>query len=1147
MTTYLIDNKTKQTENLTTVYDFIKDFTSSGKLSIVTGYVTVGALSQLFTDIEENKKISEYNIIIGELVKKSQTKREKGLNLLTSIDSVLNIKQDAKNAIDFLSLEKVLVRTVEPSFCHAKVYIFQNDSTSNSAENFVIIGSSNLTEAGVGYSKSDQALNFRNFELNILYQDKVLNPTLTLMEKSTEWYKKLWENHASENKLIYNYNKGIKIKESDQNFKQFLINEIQKNYADPKTPNDIYIKILYELNKDVINKEIRDLSFIKQITKLENTSIYQALFEFQKKGVISLIKMLQTYNCAILGDAVGLGKTWSALAVIKFFQMENYKIILLTPKRLRNNWSQYRKDKKSRFESDSFQFIIRNHTDLQEGTIDNRNDDYTIDDFTGDSKTLLVIDESHNLRNSESKRYKFLLDNIIKKNKDIKVLMLSATPINTSLSDINNQFKLGTKDNNKAFETEMEIKNLSSVYNEVKKKYKDWTKLEKPTVQILREMLPKEFLLLTESLIVARTRNMIENHIKKDEVKSLRFPEKTPPKHLYITPENIGGFSSIDDILNSFPKNLSAYKPATYLGDLSSNKKVSASDNEVQRDKYLVKMMHILLAKRLESSWQSFSITVNNMLNYHYEVLEKITEYKNKSSESINITFSTDYDENQFEEEEDFSIGNRKGDKEIKLSQIEKACNLEKFENDIKTDISSLEFLKTNLELFKTKINDELNIKNNHNSIDNKLEELIKLLKDKKTKDNKKVIIFTVFKDTADYLFEQLKERGFENFAKVSGTDSKTYKDPYQNNNNFEPILQRFAPYTKLYMEKEYLEFKKDNKKSEQENYKKWIEFINSTDTYSKTKDILNDPIDILIATDCLSEGQNLQDSDMVVNYDIHWNPVRIIQRMGRVDRLGSPNEKIQGVNFWPAKSIEDYISLKKKVENRMVSMVFAGSEADSKMVDSEHEQDLELENQQVAKMLKQMKSSLSDIQKDDDSLGLQSLSAENYKNDLYYEVEKRFDEIDNMPDGIYSGVDTEKPEEKGLIALLRRTYKRKKQKLEELHLVYLNNNSQYILKDKIEIINFLSKNRDKDISNHIKHLEKNSINSYSTTLRNWVKEQIKTEKVLDDGNIKEFAGQAELAQISFSYNELDKVESINVEEDFDYQNFELICWMSVS
>lgn len=1149
MPTYLIDNKKTQVSNLKTVYDFIKHFTSDGTLSIVTGYVTIGALSQLYNDIEKNKNLSNYRIIIGELSysKKDKIQKSRNLDLLSSIDSILNIQSDAKNAIEFLNLDKVEVKTVEPSFCHAKVYIFDNkDKNSISAQNYIIIGSSNLTEAGIGYAKSESNLDFKNFELNAMYVDVANqeNQTLNLIKNSNSWYEDLWENHASYNKLLYNYSKNIKIKESDKNFKKYLIDEIQKNYADPKTPNDIYIKILYELNKDEINKEVRDLSFIKQITKLENTNIYQSLFEYQKKGVISLIKMLQDCNCAILGDAVGLGKTWSALAVMKFFQMENYKIILIVPKRLRNNWVQYKKDKKSRFENDRLDFIIRNHSELQENVIDKKGDDYSLDDLTGDSKTLLVIDESHNLRNSESKRYDFLLNKLIKKNKDIKVLMLSATPINTSLSDINNQFRLGTKDITNALDSSLGIKNLNDMYSIVKKKYKDWSKLEKPTVKSLRELLPKEFLTLTESLIVARTRNMIETHIKKDESKVLKFPEKIKPMHLYVEPRNIGSLDSIKDILKSFPQNLSAYKPATYTVKKDNDKKVSASEDESQRDELLAKMMGVLLAKRLESSWKSFQITVNNMLNYHNDVLNKVESYKENPSNILN-SFIKD-DNLQTDDEEDFSIGNRKGNKEIKLSDIDKEGNLSLFEEHLRKDINLLNNLKSNLKIFEDSIKEELKIDNNHNSIDNKLEELIKILNEKKIKDNKKVIIFTVFKDTADYLFEQLKERGFSKFAKVTGTHSQTYNNSYQDDNDFEPILQRFAPYTKLYMEKDYSEFKKDTKKLDIDNYRAWINFINENDNYLNIKKLLEDPIDILIATDCLSEGQNLQDSDMVINYDIHWNPVRIIQRMGRIDRLGSPNEKIQGVNFWPEKSIEDYISLKKRVENRMTSMVLAGSEADSSMVDYSHEEDLELSQKQVEKMLREMEYSLSDIEKNDDYIGMNNFSSENYKNDLYYEIEKRFDEINDMPDGIYSGIDFDDINQKGIIVLLRRNYKIGREKLEELHLLYLNKDSKYIFKDKVEILNFLSKNREKNISSNIRNLDRSTILEYSNSIKNWIISQYK-EVVLENGEIKEFAGEAELEQISFLDQHIDTLETSNIEEQYNYNNFDLVCWMLVS
>jgi hypothetical protein len=353
------------------------------------------------------------------------------LNDNITIEAALKLSSLAKEAAFFLKQEKVKLKTLEPNFCHAKAYIFESAS-KEAPEDYYIMGSSNLTEAGIGFKKTN------NVELNIIGQG-----TQSDYNEIKKWFEKLWSSDSAHGKKTVD---GKKI-----DFKQYLIKEIETIFVQ-YTPRELYYKVLFELFGEQIVTDKEDPNFNRQIGRLENTVVYNALYEFQQKGALSLIKMLQKYNGAIIADAVGLGKTWIALAVMKFFQLEGFEIILLCPKKLEQNWRKFLVKQNSLFEDDQFNYTIRFHTDLQDNRLERHQDALKIKEyFQSDRPKLLVIDESHNLRNAKSNRYNYLVDTLLKKNENIKVLMLSAIPINNSLLDIRNQFKLMIKNDPKGF------------------------------------------------------------------------------------------------------------------------------------------------------------------------------------------------------------------------------------------------------------------------------------------------------------------------------------------------------------------------------------------------------------------------------------------------------------------------------------------------------------------------------------------------------------------------------------------------------------------------------------------------------------------------------------------------------------------------
>ena len=618
---------------------------------------------------------------------------------------------------------------------------------------------------------------------------------------------------------------------------------------------------------------------------------------------------------------------------MKYFGIKGYKVILLCPKKLENNWRQYLEGHRSLFENDRLNYTIRFHTDLQDERLQNYQDGFTIKRFfQGNPKVLIVIDESHNLRNDKSSRYKFLVDNILRKNKDVKVLQLSATPINNRLTDIRNQFKLIKKGFDEGFrESEIGIRSLQNIFANAQKEYKNWQNLENKKVKDFIQLIPQKFFDLTDALIVARTRKLIET-----EFGAMSFPSKEIPINEYINPENIGSLKTFDDILDAIKVNLTAYRPSEYIKDENP---VSFFEDPRQREKFLVKMMFILLMKRLESSWFSFKNTVENILNHHEKALAKVDRYI-ESSESINLE-SEIIDEDIIEDLEqaamDYDVAGMEEDTEppgelslgkknpVLLSTIK---DIHLFKKHLEENISKFTILKKNLHVYEQALID-------NKKTDNKLDKLAWHIENKRKKCvNQKVLIFTVFKDTAQYLFRELIKRGYTNIACVSGSQSET--DNGYKGTQFHEILQRFAPYTKLYNERDWEYIYAKGRKNDPYNFQvpasfeDWKKIITKYDQVTREK--IDNPIDILIATDCLSEGQNLQDCDCVINYDIHWNPVRLIQRMGRIDRLGSPNKSVMGINFWPGRDYEDYLRLKDRVERRMALMSIVGTEIDDKM-----------------------------------------------------------------------------------------------------------------------------------------------------------------------------------------------------------------------
>lgn len=1069
----------------------------------------------------------KFRLILGNLMQE-ESQLNKVIDLLNgdpSIKSTFTLSASAQKAVEFLKQEKVLVKTIQRNFCHAKAYIYNDKDTR---KNIHIIGSYNLTDAGLGIKDSS------NIELNTASTGNDND-----YKEIKKWFKHQWDNIAQEKIELPD--------KSKVDVKKHLIDLIT-NLWKPWEPIDLYYKVLYELFKDDLLALSTDAEFKREIAHLEETIIYKTLFPYQQKGAISLIKMLQKFNGAILADAVGLGKTWTALAVMKYFQIKGYTVILFCPKKLRNNWEQYQSHRGSRFERDEIEYFVRNHTDLQDERLTTAYLDFPLIKIQRKQKLLIVIDESHILRNDKSSRYKFLVDNVLmpeKIKRDVKVLHLSATPINNKLMDIRNQFKLMTKGQDGGFkETDLEIESLENIFRNAQKDFGEWTNLNNRKIADFISKLPLKFEKLTDALIVARTRKLIES-----EFGEMNFPKKGDPINNYITPEKIGTLQSFDDILNALRVNLTAYRPSEYIKDLKIE---SVLENPKQREKFLVKMMYILLIKRLESSWYSFKLTVENILNHHTNAFEKVDKFiKTKQDATIESELTV---EEQEEIEETAAEINGESEDSITLGKknpvaLSSITNIELFKKHLEADIVKLKKLKENLDSFENDFNEK---KVN----DPKLDKLIEHIKIKQKGDNKKVLIFTVFKDTAKFLYDKLKENKIANLAYVSGSISETI-DGYTGE-KFEIILERFAPFTKIYNEKDWSElYEKANLGDEfkegdkwKVSYEKWLEIIKKYDKNTLKK--IEAPIDVLIATDCLSEGQNLQDCDTVVNYDIHWNPVRLIQRMGRIDRLGSPNKLIYGINFWPGKNYEDYLRLKSRVENRMALMSVVGTEMEENLTPEFQKmvEDNPLLPKQAQKMLEQLQITWDDIEVNDETLGLNDLSLEQFRQELFEFFKKNEEFFKKIPNGVFTGFKF-KPNKKwqempdSIVAVLgypKRPDDVTNHVYEEIHLLHqsiedkgkgvLLNNNQEILTllrhHKLEL---------RYVPKQIENADKNIIQKLSDSVSNWVKSQAMPVAVNQIQNI--FTGDISPKKIS--------PEQKKLEDKFKPENFDLINWFVIS
>ena len=788
--------------------------------------------------------------------------------------------------------------------------------------------------------------------------------------------------HSSTDMFLKNFAELWKDKEKFQDVTDNVIENIETVYKE-NAPAFIYFITLY----NIFNEFLEDISedvLPNEATGFKSSVIWNKLYNFQRDASLAIINKLEKYNGCILADSVGLGKTFTALSVIKYYENRNRNVLVLCPKKLNDNWQTFRSNYKNNpVLADRLRYDILFHSDLsRDKGLSNGLD---LERVNWGNYDLIVIDESHNFRNGgrfdnddedddfKENRYARLMNKVIRSGVKTKVLMLSATPVNNRFSDLKNQLQLAYEGKAENINDLLDTgKNIDSIFRDAQTVYSKWAKLppEKRTTEKLVDSLSYDFFQLLDAVTIARSRSHIIKYYNTNDVG--KFPERLSPisRRPKLTDLNDAiTFADIAEMLNRL--NLSIYTPSLFI--FESEKGNYGIDYEGEgltvdgREKGIRKLMAINLLKRLESSVNSFRLTLTRIRDFINDSITAIDKFQESGADTIDVTdFSEDFDTE--DNENDPFVGRKS---KINLRDMDYVS----WRRDLKADQEVLELLILMLK----------DITPEH---DMKLQQLVADLKNKFEHpingSNKKVLIFTAFADTANYLYEQLSSRilndcGLHTALITGSTEGKCTLPKLKC--TFNDILTYFSPISK------------DR------------DAIHPNDTRE---------IDVLIATDCISEGQNLQDCDYLINYDIHWNPVRIIQRFGRIDRIGSKNDVIQLVNYWPDMELDDYIKLKGRVESRMKATVIT-STGDDNLLSANEKGDLEYRRNQ----LKKLQNEVVDIEDMDTGVNIMDLGLNEFRLDLLANL-KEHPNMDLTPFGMSAVVSASELVEPGVMYVLK-------------------------------------------------------------------------------------------------------------------------------
>ncbi|MCO6413226.1 MAG: DEAD/DEAH box helicase family protein [Thiogranum sp.] len=787
---------------------------------------------------------------------------------------------------------------------------------NGSGDHFAVHGSATFTPTGLGEVRSN------GFQMNTGITDSETTQQLLA------WFDGIWSDVTSATDI-----------------RNELLERLDFIAAD-QPASFVYFLTLYNIFKNFL-EDIDEENIIRSKTGFKDTLVWNKLYKFQKDGVLGAIDKLEKHNGCIIADSVGLGKTFEALAIIKYYELRNDRVLVLCPKKLRDNWTIHTiNDKRNLLASDRFNYDVLNHTDLSR--FKGFSGEINLETINWSNYDLIVIDESHNFRNSPNRadgktRYERLLNDIIRSGVRTKVLMLSATPVNNRMNDLKNQVAFISEGRDDAFGN-VGIRSVDSTLRLAQKQFNQWVKqpIESRTTATLLDSMSFDYFKLLDVVTIARSRKHIEKYYGTADIGE--FPNRLPPKNIYADIDLSDEFPPLREVNKTIRRlSLAGYSPLKFVRNDKKDeyarrydKAVGAGNSvfrQIDREESLVHLMRVNLLKRMESSIRSFRLTVDKLNNQIEVLLSKIEAHESGDIDALNIEEINDF-ELDSPELEPYMIGN-------KTKVLLQDMDLIRFKQELEADRVLLTSIAdaakevsadrdAKLGHLKTTIADKVNNPLNAN--------------------NKKVIVFTAFADTAQYLYGHLapwakQELNIDSALVTGGGTNKTTVTGF--GSELTSILTAFSPASK---ERDKID---PNATAE---------------------------LDLLIATDCISEGQNLQDCDTLINYDIHWNPVRIIQRFGRVDRLGSKNAQIQLINFWPNMELDEYINLEARVSGRMVLLDISAT-GEENVIDEKAKEMNDLEYRR--KQLQQLKEAVVDLEDMAGGVSITDLTLNDFRMDL--------------------------------------------------------------------------------------------------------------------------------------------------------------------
>jgi len=900
------------------VGDFLKQkIQPASQLRFVSAYFSIFGFEALRDELES---IDKLQFLFGEpsFVKPLETAQTEA-KIFAIVDDELSLlnrlhqKPLAKICSDWIR-EKVEIRSlIRTNLLHGKLYHINNHGVESA-----LLGSSNFTLHGLGKGNA-------NIELNLIVDSDRDRQDLK------RWFDDIWQDET----LV-------------EDVKTDVLNYLNQFHAE-NSPHFIYLKTLFHLFENYLD-ERENATGLCSTAGFYQTAIWQKLYDFQKVGVTSAIAKINKHNGCILADSVGLGKTFEALAVIKYFECRNAKVLVICPKNLSQNWTLYQANQhheSNPLKADRLNYSVIFHTDIGRTSGISKANGIHLANFHWDSFDLVVVDESHNFRGNPLEktqpngdkilnRAKWLLEKIIKSGGKTKVLLLSATPVNNSLRDLSNQIAFITEGKDDALLESCRVKNLTQTLNDAQKRFAEWASEPKRNTKDLFDKLDGGFFTVLDELTIARSRKHIVRAYNVDAIGN--FPKRHKPISIYAEIDSAGQFPTFERIGKQFDDyKLAIFNPTGYVQD-AKKAKYHAKVGE-QRELNLTGMMKVNFLKRLESSISSFEISLARTLKKIERLENQITAFKVGQETDVEIE---SFDEADLEESGADFVGQK-----LKFNLAD--LRLDDWLEALQNDKAALSGLHQDAQKITPKR-------------DAKLHELKKRIVEKRANPlnagNQKVLVFTAFADTAQYLYENLRGEFELNSALICGSRTETTFGK----NDYNSILTHFSPRSKQRPETEMPE------------------------------------IDLLIATDCISEGQNLQDCDYLVNYDIHWNPVRIIQRFGRIDRLGSTNKVVQMVNFWATAELDVYLGLKSKVETRMV-LVDLTATGDENLLNNPTDNELNYRHLQ----LERLKTDVLDLEDTDESISLTDFTLDDFRSELLDGLVLMKKQLETSPFGLYA------------------------------------------------------------------------------------------------------------------------------------------------